>query len=123
MSDRIVRMIGVLGMLWSLGGVAAYLGHVGVFGGEPGPAMPTIVTAAFATSTFAGVIGSIGLALLHRWAAPVLWLGFAAALINWGWVFLYGRGGELALGLSVIVICFALAMIATKARRGPALPA
>lgn len=123
MTATVMRIIGVLGILWNAGGVAAYLGHVGALGGAPGPAMPAIVTAAFATAGLAGLAGSLGLALLKRWASPLLWLSFAAAVVNWGWVFLYGRGGELALGLSVLAIALVLAILSGRLPKATADPA
>ena len=117
MNGKLVRIVGVLGILWNAGGVWAYLSHVGAVGGAPGPEMPVLVTAAFATACFAGLAGSVGLALLKRWAVPLLWLSFVGAVVNWGWVFLYGREGEVPLGLSVIGIALALALIASRAPR------
>ena len=114
MNSKVVRVIGVLGILWNAGGVYAYLDHVGA-GGEPGTAMPALITAAFATAAFAGLAGSVGLALLQRWAAPVLWLSFAAAVVNWGWVFAYGREGEVPLGVAVIAGALLLAVVASRA--------
>jgi hypothetical protein len=115
MNSKVARAIGVLGALWSAGGVFAYLDHVGAIGGEPGTAMPALITAAFATATFGGLAGSVGLALLQRWAAPVLWLSFAAAVVNWGWVFAYGRAGEVPLGIAVIAAALLLAVVASRA--------
>jgi hypothetical protein len=43
--------------------------------------MPDAVTAAFAIPVFSGQAGSIGVALLRRWAAPALWLSFVASLL------------------------------------------
>ena len=126
MSSRIVRIIGVLGILWSLVGVGSYLAHVGLFGAEaaaPPPGvtpMPDAITAAFAIAVFSGVAGSIGLALLKRWAAPVLWLSFIASAIDWGWVLAYGNAGELPLGIAVMVISLILAIVATRLRRAAA---
>ena len=120
MNSKLVRVIGALGVLWNAGGVFAYLDHVGATGGEPGTALPALITAAFATSAFAGLAGSLGHALLQRWAAPVLWLSFAAAVVTWGWVFAYGREGEVPLGVAVIVGALLLAVVASRATRARA---
>ena len=123
MNSKIVRLIGALGILWNMTGVGAYLAHVGMFGPEasaspPGEAaMPAAIIAAFATAVFSGVAGSVGLALLKRWAAPVLWLSFDASVINWGWVFGYGDAGERPLGVAVTVIALALAIVASRTER------
>lgn len=122
MNSKLIRTVGVAAILWNAGGVMAYLGHVGALGGEPGPAMPLLVTAAFATSTWAGLAGSIGLALLQRWAAPLLWVSFVAAVVNWVWVFLYGRDGEAPLGVAVMVVGLLLALLAGRYLPGRALP-
>jgi hypothetical protein len=123
MNSKTVRLIGVFGTLWNLIGVGSYLAHVGIFGPEaaatpPGAApMPDAVTAAFAIAVFSGLAGSIGLALLKRWAGPMLWLSFVASVVNWGWVFAYGEAGSPPLGIAVIVIALALAIIAGRTPR------
>lgn len=123
MNDKTLRSVGALGILWNLIGVGGYLAHVGMFGPEaaappPGPApMPDAITAAFAIAVFSGLAGSVGLALRKRWTAPVLWLSFAASIVNWGWVFGYGNAGERPLGIAVIVISLLLAIVASRAPR------
>lgn len=122
MNGKIARIVGALGILWNFVGVGSYLAHVGLFGGEAaapapgGAAMPAAITAAFAIAVFSGLAGSLGLALLKRWAAPLLWLCFAASAINWAWVFGYGDAGEVPLGISVIVISLLLAVVASRSR-------
>ena len=121
MNSRTVRIIGVLGAIWNAMGVASYLAHVGMFGPEaaatpPGaPAMPIYITAAFAITTFGGVLGSIGLAMFKSWAKPVLWIAFVTAVIDWVWVLGFSIGGEVPLGISVIAISLALAIVASRA--------
>lgn len=121
MNSRTVRIIAIIGILWNMGGVASYLAHVGVFGPEaaatpPGaPPMPVAITAAFAIAVFGGVIGSLGLALLKTWAKPVLWIAFVGAVIDWVWVLGFSIGGEVPLGVAVIVISLGLAIVAGKA--------
>lgn len=121
MNSRTVRIIAIIGILWNMVGVASYLAHVGVFGPEaaatpPGaPSMPVAITAAFAIAVFGGVIGSLGLALLKPWAKPVLWIAFVGAVIDWVWVLGFSIGGEVPLGVAVIVISLGLAIVAGKA--------
>jgi hypothetical protein len=121
MNGKTVRIIGALGILWNLAGVGSYLAHVGLFGPEaaappPGAApMPVAIAAAYAIAVFAGLAGSVGLTMLQRWAAPMLWLSFAASVINWGWVFGYSAAGEVPLGVAVIVIALVLALVAGRA--------
>lgn len=121
MNSKTVRIVGIIGILWNLGGVANYLAHVGVFGPEaaatpPGaPPMPLAITAAFAIAVFGGVVGSVGLAMLKSWAKPVLWLSFIGAVIDWVWVLGFSIGGEVLLGIAVIIISLVLAVIASRA--------
>ena len=123
MTGRTVRIIGAFGILWNLIGVVSYLAHVGMFGPEaaappPGAAaMPDAITAAFAIAVFSGLACSIGLRLLKRWAAPVLWLSFAASVIVWVWVLGFSGAGQVPLGVAVIVISLLLAMVASRAPR------
>jgi hypothetical protein len=121
MNSKTVRIIGASGILWNLIGVGSYLAHVGMFGPEaaappPGAApMPDAITAAFAIAVFSGLAGSVGLALLKRWAGPVLWLSFVASVIDWVWVLGYGTG-SVPLGVAVIVISLLLAIVASRLR-------
>jgi hypothetical protein len=121
MTSKALRIIGGLGVLWNLAGVGNYLAHVGMFGPaaaspEAAP-MPDAITAAFAIAVFAGLAGSVGLALLQRWAAPVLWISFVASVVNWGWVLTYSPAASLPLGVAVMVIALALALVASRAPR------
>lgn len=120
MNNKIVRIVGVVGTLFNLVGVQAYLAHVGVLGAGEAPegseVMPAWVTAAFAIAVFSGVIGSIGLALLKSWARPVLWTCFVASIVNWGWVLAYSKTASVPLGVTVIAVSLALAIVASRAR-------
>ena len=116
MSAKIVRIVGIIAILWNALGVIAYLQYVGVIAGDPpspGPVMPPLVTGAFAIGGFGALIGSLGLALLKRWARPFLWVAMAGLIIDWGWVFA-NRTGELALGLTVLVVTLTLTIIAQR---------
>lgn len=119
MNSKIVRTIGAVGALFNLAGVQAYLAHVGMLGAEAVPEgsqiMPSWVTAAFAVAVFAGVIGSIGLALLKGWARPVLWICFVASVVNWGWVLAYSDVASVPLGVTVIAVSLLLAVVAGRA--------
>jgi hypothetical protein len=121
MNSKTVRIVGAIGILWNLIGVASYLAHVGMFGPEaaetpPGsPPMPVYITAAFAIAVFSGLAGSVALAMLSSWARPILWLSFITSVINWLWVFLYGVGASVPLGVAVIVISLGLALVAGRA--------
>ncbi|MES2754587.1 MAG: hypothetical protein V4659_07980 [Pseudomonadota bacterium] len=123
MNSKLVRAVGVVGALFNLGGVQAYLAHVGMFGPDAAavpagsPALPVWVTSAFAIAVFAGVIGSVGLALLKRWARPVLWTAFVASVLNWGWVLTYSAAASVSLGVSVIVVSLLLAVVAQRGVR------
>ena len=115
------KTIRIFGILWNLVGVGSYLAHVGLFGPEaaatpPGaPSMPFAVTAAFAIAVFGGVMGSIGLTMLRSWARPILWLSFVGSVIDWVWVLGFSIGGQVPLGIAVIVISLGLAIIANTA--------
>jgi ABC-type lipoprotein release transport system permease subunit len=115
-----VRAVAVLGILWNAVGIYSYLGHVGVvqaMGPPPDVAMPMLVTAAYAIGVFGAVLGCLGLALLQRWARPVLWVSFVGLVIDWGWVFLVSGQWSLALGATVLIIALALALLADHASR------
>lgn len=120
MNSKTVRIIGIVGVLWNLVGVASYLAHVGVFGPDaaatpPGaPQMPVAITAAFAIAVFGGVLGSVGLAMLRSWAKPTLWVSFVGSLIDWVWVLGFSIGGQLPLGIAVILISLGLALVAGR---------
>jgi hypothetical protein len=80
------RWIGAFGLVWNAYGVYQYLVTVGLMGpagSQPATAdaMPLWVTAAFAISVFAGVLGSLCLLILNRWATALLVLSLAADLL------------------------------------------
>src|SRR5687767_2889641 len=85
-----VRAVGVVATVWNAVGVFNYLAHVGLVGsGGPAPggaAMPPAVTASFAIAVFAGLAGGVALTLLSRLARPLLWLSWAATVVDWTWV-------------------------------------
>ncbi len=119
-----VRGVGVFGTLWNAAGVFSYLAHVGVIGDgttSPGGAqMPALVTAAFAVGVFAGVAGSLGLAMLATWARPLLWLSWIGTVIDWIWVFGWSDAASVPLGVTVHLLATLLAIVGEwTARRGP----
>ena len=126
------RAVAVLAVLWNAMGVFMYLHSVGVFG-DPmtdlsdaeraaAESLPTLITAAFAIGTFTGLLGSVGLALLRRWAWPALLLSAVALLVLEGWIlFLSGHRAAfgLAIPVTVAVAAVLLAWLAHHAlRRG-----
>ncbi|NNM75903.1 hypothetical protein HJG53_03145 [Sphingomonas sp. ID1715] len=113
-----------IGLLWNLIGATFYLGHVGLLGASfappPGqPEMPIWATAAFAIGVWGSVLAVIGLLMRKRWSRPLLWLAFAAVIVNFGWVFLLSGSGVTPLGVAVIVIALLLALLGdVAAKRG-----
>ena len=90
------RAVALAAVLWNAFGAAMYLDSVGVFG-DPlegltaaeqafATSLPIWVTAAFATGTFAGLLGSIGLLLGRIWARGVLIVSLIALLLLEGWI-------------------------------------
>jgi hypothetical protein len=115
-----IRLVAVLALLWNLIGIAFYLGQVGLLGGAFAPPtasadLPAWVTGAWAVAVFGGATGALGLALLARWSRPLLWIALAAAILNWGWVFLASDAGVEPLGLVVLVVAAGLVWLATIA--------
>lgn len=121
LSKGLVRGIGIAALLWNAIGVANYLAYVGAIGegGPPagGAEMPAFVTAAFAIGVFAGIAGAAGLALLRRWARPLLWLSLVGSIVDWAWVFAYSEAESLAIGISVLVVAVGLVILAEAAQR------
>jgi hypothetical protein len=110
-----VRIVGIFAALWNAAGIFSYLQHVGVIGDGatlPGAVeMPAAVTACFAVGVFGGVAGSIGLAMLARWARPLLWLSWIGTVIDWAWVFGWSGSASMPLGVTVLLIATMLALI------------
>jgi hypothetical protein len=123
------RIAAILALLWNAFGLAMYLSAAGMFGdplaglSEPeraaAAAIPSWIMLAFALGTFAGVVGSIGLVLARRWAAPMLALSAMALLVLEGWiVFVSGQVARhgLAVPISVSLIAILLVSMAVKGR-------
>lgn len=117
-----LRAVGVVGIAWNAIGVVSYLGHVGLMqpmGPPPDTQMPAIVTATYALGVFGAVLGCLGLILLKRWANPVMWISFIGLVIDWGWAFSATSRASVSLGVTVLTVALALALLARfAARRG-----
>ena len=126
MSDlKWARILGVLATLWNAVGVFSYLAHVGVVGSGAAPAngvaMPAAVTAFFAIGVFGGVAGSIALAMLSKWARPLLWLSWIGTVVDWIWVFGWSGAASVPLGVTVLLLATLFALVAEWAARRSAL--
>lgn len=105
-----------LGLIWNFIGVAYYLGEVGVLSGPFTPPagssqMPSWAMAGFAIGVWGSVLGTILLLMRNRLARPLLWIAFAALIVDWSWVFFQSGQGVTPLGVTVLVIAFALALL------------
>lgn len=125
------RLVALLAVLWNAFGVFQYLGSVGIFG-DPlaslpadqrgaAEAIPAAVIAAFATGTFAGLIGSIGLLLRKRWAWPALFVSLVALVVLESYIVFFSGAleafGGIALPLTIALVAALLAWLAYHARQ------
>lgn len=123
------RIAALIALVWNGFGVSMYLSAVGMFGDptagmneaerQAAESIPGWIMGAFATGTFAGLIGSLGLLLSKRWAQPVLLISAAALLVLEGWVlFFSGMVEQFGIGIPLTVAAGALllAWLATHAR-------
>lgn len=126
---RWFMVVALLAVVWNAFGVAMYLNSVGIFG-DPmaglseteraaASSIPEWITGAFATGTFTGFFGSVGLLLRKTWAQPVLLLSTMGLLLLEGWIVFFS--GALAIfGLTVPIMvstgAILLAWLATYAR-------
>ena len=124
------RVAALIALIWNGFGVSMYLSSVGVFG-DPmaglseaeraaASSIPAWITFMFATGTFAGLIGSLGLLLRKAWAQPVLIVSLIALLVLEGWI-LFFSGAVEVFGITVPIIvstvAILLAWLASLARR------
>ena len=124
------RVAAALAVIWNAFGVSMYLSSVGMFG-DPmaglseadraaASSIPGWITGVFATGTFAGLIGSVGLLLRKAWAHPVLLVSLVALLVLEGWILFFSGAVEafgLAVPISVSTLAILLAWLAIVARR------
>jgi hypothetical protein len=128
-----------LGLAWMLVGVAAFvmdvtLGPAGLAEMSEGQrhlyeARPGWILAAYALAVVSGVVGAAGLLLRRRWTVPVLATSLAAAVVQFGYVFLVmgaiGRIGAAAavpLPAAVLLIGAGLLRLAVVAAQRGWLP-
>jgi hypothetical protein len=65
------------------------------------------------------VLALVGLWMRRRWSRPLLWLALVALVIDFGWVFFGSGAGVQPLGVVVLMIALALALLGdSAARRG-----
>ena len=117
-------IIGVLALAWNAMGVYMYL--MNVYLSEEAFAqmseaeqtlyenIPAWVTGAFAIAVFAGFLGSIGLLLKKKWAAPLFALSLIALVIHQGYnqlaAKLYTVSGTGTIFFSLMLILIAVAL-------------
>lgn len=124
------RVAGAIAIIWNAFGVVMYLSSVGMFGDQAAglseaeraaaASIPGWITGAFAIGTFAGLIGSFGLALRKAWAEPVLIVSLIALLVLEGWIVFFSGALEmfgLAVPIMVSIGTILLAGLANYARR------
>ena len=114
------RIVALLAVLWNAFGVAMYLSSVGIFG-DPmaglteaeraaASSIPSWITGAFAIGTFAGLLGSLGLALRMDWAVPVFIVSLVALLVLEGWIVFFSGALEI-FGIAVPIMVSAGAIL------------
>jgi hypothetical protein len=90
------RLLAVLGVAWNAIGVFMYLQKMGMLG-DPlvgvseaqralAQSAPAWVTGAFAVAVFAGLLGTLALVVLKRWATMLLILSLVGVLVQMGWI-------------------------------------
>lgn len=122
------RIAALVALVWNGFGVAMYLSAVGMFGDptagmsegerQAAESIPGWIMGAFATGTFAGLIGSLGLLLGKRWAQPVLFVSAAALLVLEGWILFFSGAVEhfgLAVPITVALGAILIAWLAAHA--------
>src|SRR4051812_15205531 len=90
--------VAVLALLWEAGGCYAYLTQVTMKAADMGAlpaaqrdlwlAMPPWLWAAYAIAVWIGLAGALGLLMRQRWARTAFIVSVAAALVQFGWLFL-----------------------------------
>ncbi len=122
------RVAALLAVIWNAFGVVMYLSSVGMFG-DPmaglseaeraaASSIPGWITGVFATGTFAGLIGSVGLLLRKAWAHPLLIVSLIALLVLEGWILFFSGAAAVsgvAIPITVVVGALLLAWLARLA--------
>ena len=90
--------VAVLALLWEAGGCYAYLTQVTMKAADMGTlpaaqrdlwlAMPAWVWSAYAVAVWVGLTGALALLMRQRWARAAFIVSLAAAIVQFGWVFL-----------------------------------
>lgn len=124
-----LRPVAVVAVLWNLLGCFAFLSDVAMTADDVArldatqrallESRPTWAIAGTALAVFAGALGSLALALLRRWAVPLLAASLVGvALQDIGFATAGVSPGNVALGLQafVLVVAVALLLLARRAR-------
>jgi hypothetical protein len=90
--------VAVLALLWEAAGCFAYLSSVTMKAGDMAgysaaqraifDATPVWVWCAYAVAVWVGLSGALALLMRQRWARSAFIVSLAAALVQFGWVFL-----------------------------------
>lgn len=76
--------------------------------------MPAWVTAAFATSVFAGVLAALGLLLRKSWSVKLWILSLIAVLAQMGYVLINDYASDIGMTIMIIVLAFFFVWFARK---------
>jgi hypothetical protein len=90
--------VAVLALLWEAGGCYAYLRAMMMKASDVAQysaaqraifdMTPSWVWAAYAVAVWVGLTGALALLIRRRWARPAFIVSLAAAIVQFGWVFL-----------------------------------
>lgn len=76
--------------------------------------MPAWVTAAFATSVFAGVLAALGLLLRKSWSVKLWILSLIAVIAQMGYVLINDYASNIGMTIMIIVLAFFFVWFARK---------
>jgi hypothetical protein len=124
-----LRPVAVVAVLWNLLGCLAFLADLSMTADDVArldatqralmESRPVWAIAGTALAVFAGALGSLGLALLRRWAVPLLAASLLGVLVQDAGFALAGVWpGAVVVGLQafVLVVAVALFLLARRAR-------